>query len=258
MSDFSQRATVLGVGMLLVASCGPSSSVLVNDLRDLPADVLAARLHARDGRITSMTGKGSVLFEGPEASGSAYFSMALKKPDSLLIMLEGPFGIDAGFLFLSRAKYVMYNSMENRAVTGVPTPETIRGTIPVELTAEQILTMFRGGFTLPDTSPSAYVLEDGAVRAEYIVRGERQTFWVDPQDNLVVRYEARDRSEALQIEATASRVTQQDGVAAPRRVTVRFPSRGQRVSISYSSLELNPAHASLEYTLPANARITIR
>jgi hypothetical protein len=56
----------------------------------------------------------------------------------------------------------------------------------------------------------------------------------------------------------ASRVIEQDGVAAPRRVTVRLPSRGQRVSIAFSSLQINPPHAPLRYTLPASARITIR
>jgi len=240
------------------SSCGTSGTETLRDVRELPPAELTARVHARGARIVSMTGKGSVAFEGPEAAGSAFFEMSLRNPDSLLISLEGPFGIDAGFFFLCRQKFVMYSSMENKAVIGVPAPGTLRGVIPVDLTLEQIMDAFTGGFPLPAGAPAGYVIEDGQIRAEYTLQGQTHTYWVDPASDLVVRYEVRNAGGELLLETSSSRIVERNGIAAPGRVTVGFPSRGQRLSIHYASLEINEGTPSFSYSVPRNARITIR
>jgi hypothetical protein len=248
-------AAVIACGL---SSCGTGGAQAVHDVRDLPPAELMARTRARDARIVTMTGKGSVAFEGPDAAGSAYFVMSLRKPDSLLVSLEGPFGINAGFFFLSRQKFVMYSSIENRAVMGAPAQSALRGVIPVDLTVDQIMDAFTGGFPLPDESPAGYVIDDGNIRADYVVRGEAHTYWVDPATGLVVRSEVRNAGGDLLLETSSSRITELNGVPAPGRVTVSFPARGQRLSIHYTSLEINEGNPSFSYAVPRNARITIR
>lgn len=240
------------------SSCGPGGAATVRDIREMPLEELTARTRARDARIVTMTGKGSVAFEGPDAAGSAYFEMSLRKPDSLLVSLEGPFGINAGFFFLSRQKFVMYNSIENRAVMGVPSTGTLRGVIPVDLTLDQIMDAFTGGFPLPEGPPAGYALDDGQIRAEYGVQGEGHAFWVDPATGLVLRTEFRNAGGELLLETFSSRITEHNGIPAPGRVTVSFPARGQRLSIHYTSLDINEGNPSFRYAVPGNARITIR
>lgn len=254
---WSGAAAVMALSCVC-SSCGPPGAGIMRDVSELPPAELTARVHARDSRIVSMTGKGSVAFEGPEAAGSAFFDMSLRKPDSLLVSLEGPFGIDAGFLFMSRQKFVMYSSMENRAVVGVPAPGTLRGVIPIDLTFEQIIDAFTGGLPLPEGSPTGYALDNGRIRAEYLREGRRSTFWVDPATDLVVRSEVRDAAGQLLLETASSRIVERNGIPVPGHVTVSFPSAGQHLSIHYSSLEINEATPSFSYSVPGNARITIR
>jgi len=258
MTTWAARAVIVALLAAALSSCASRRPAVRADAVEVPPDALAARLLAHDRRIASMTGKGSVSFESPEQAGSAYFDMSLKKPDSLLVKFEGPFGIDAGFLFLSRQKFVMYNSFENRVFTGVPTPRAIRGVIPIELTFEQIMDAFTGGFRLPDAFPASYAVDGDQFRIEYDRSGSRHTYWVDPSFELVMRYERRDESGTLILEAVSSRILEKDGISVPGRVTLNFPADGRHLAIYYSSLELNAENPSFEYAIPSNARTTIR
>ncbi len=205
-----------------------------------------------------MTGKGSVAFEGPELAGSAYFTMALKKPDSLIVRLQGLFGIDAGFLFLSKDRFVIYNSLENRVITGVPNVSAIRSVLPINLTYEQILNAFSGSFTVHHV-PSAmvrYAVEEGEFVLTYACGTDTCTYWIDPETEIVTRYVVRNGYPEPMLEAIASRIEEQDGLAAPRRIQVRFPDR--QISIYYSSLVLNAPNPSFAYSIPESARATER
>jgi hypothetical protein len=247
------------VAACVVTSCGPPKPGTVRDVRDLPPGELRARMQSRDAALVSMTGQGSVSFESPEAAGSAYFALSLIRPDSLLLKLEGPFGIDMGFFFLSREKFVMYSRVGNRAVMGNPSAGTLRGVIPVDITPDEIVQAFSGSFMIPAAAPVAYVMEDERIRAEYLVQDLHHTYWIDPDvGDLVVRYEVRDTAGRLLIESSASSIAEHNGIPAPAHVTVSFPERGQRLSIHYTSMDINEGTPPFRYAVPGNARITIR
>jgi hypothetical protein len=222
------------------------------------AEDLARRVGERESRILSTQGKGSVSFESPEMAGSAYFAMALRKPDSLLVTLEGPFGIEAGFFFLSRRKFVVYNSFENRAIIGVPASGTIRGVIPMDLTLEEIMQAFTGGFRLPAGVPDAYGAEEENYRAVYRRDGRTESYWVDPASALVLHYEVRDSAGTVLFDAVSSRVTEKAGIPVPGHIAVTMPREGRRLTIHFTSIEVNGEDLSFEYAVPQNARITIR
>ena len=143
------RRSVVVLCALLCSSCSTKTSDLLR--RTEPPDVtrLIHRVAEGNSHVRSLSGNGSVSFESPDLGGSVYFRVALKKPDSVLIRFEGPFGMDVGFLFLSPNRYVMYNSIENQVTTGIPTSGNIRSLIPFDLTYEQIVNAFAGAFPLP-------------------------------------------------------------------------------------------------------------
>ena len=152
----------------------------------------------------------------------------------------------------------MYNSFDNRVTSGVPSSAALRSLIPVDLTFEQIMDAFTGGFPLPDAAPVRYTVDDGKYLLVYQAGDRTQSFWIDPEYNLVVRYELHDAAGGLIMEAEASQMVSQDNVSAPRHVTVEFPDQGRRLSIHYSSLDLNAGDLSFLYTVPAGARTSAR
>jgi hypothetical protein len=242
----------------LLASCGTERSALELDTHAVPPAELAALVNVRALALRSLTGKGSLTFDSPEAAGSAYFTMALKKPDSLIVRLQGPFGMDIGFLFLSRERFVMYNGMENRVVSGSTNADAIRGVIPIDLTYEQILNAFSGTFVVHN-APSTmirYAIEEGQFLLSYVSGSDTTTYWIDPATELVTRYLIRTGDGQTLLDAAVSRIEEHDGIAAPRRIQLRLP--GRRVSIYYTTLVLNAADPSFAYSVPENAHTTDR
>ena len=128
--------------VLLLHSCTPRPPGLLLDTKAMDAGTLIMLVREHQDRLQSMAGYGTVTFESPEMAGTASFQLALRKPDSLLVTFEGPFGIDIGTLFVSAGKYLMYNSLENTVVTGVPSNAAIRSIIPFDLTLDQIIGAF--------------------------------------------------------------------------------------------------------------------
>lgn len=252
------RAFVVCVALL--SSCAPKRSELLLDTKAIDAKTLISLVQEREEGLRSVVGRGTVAFETPEIAGSAAFELSLKKPDSLLVTFEGPFGIDLGTLFVSREKYLLYNSMENRVITGAPSSSTIRSILPFDLTLDQVIGAFSGSFSFPSDTQSlqAYSVDDDMFLLSYRCGSGTCRYWIDSRYVLVKKYELRDERDALVMDAVSSSFTE-DGVAcAPKRVRIRFPSQQRQLSVSYSSITLNDAAPSFVYSIPSSARTTIR
>jgi hypothetical protein len=242
----------------LLASCSPRQTDVVRKPELVDPSSLLARVSMQGSRIRSLLGSGSVTFESPEMAGSAFFHISLRKPDSLLLKLEGPFGIDAGFFFLSRANFVMYNRFENTVTSGRPTASSIRRVIPFAMSNVEILDAFTGSFSLPaaGSAPLSQVVEDGQFHLTFPSTGNIAHYWIDPQTDLVTKYAVLDTTGQLIVEATGDRTIETDGLTLPRLITVSFPRDRRRVSIFYSSITLNPPELSFVYAVPEGAHLS--
>ena len=260
MSALLRPSPIIVWLLVILSSCAPKRAEISLDTNKIPAATIMSLVRANEQKIQSVVGKGIVSFESEQLAGSASFELSMKKPDSLLVIFEGPFGIDLGTLFLSRQKYIMYNSMENRVITGVPTTRTIRSVIPFDLTYEEILSVFSGDFPIPSDSGGlvGYSVSDDQFLLSFSRGKNTCNYWVDPAYLRVSRYEMRDSLQHVVVEAHASGFTEQQSATAPKRIKVTFPEDGRQVSLSYSSLSLNEPNPSFEFSIPQNAHTVIR
>ncbi len=260
MNILSPRSVAfLGLAVLL-SSCAPKRSEVALNTETTSATTLIDLVARQERKIEAITGRGMLSFESPEASGTAAFESSMKKPDSLLVILEGPFGIDVGTFFLSRSKYLMYNSLENRAITGVPSERAIRSVIPFDLTYEQILNAFSGIFPLPKNQQNlrSYAVEEDLFVLTYGCAADTCIFWIDSRYLMVTKYVMRGADGSTVLEATASRFSEEDGVTAPKRIVVSFPGEHRQIAITYSSRTLNEPHPSFAFSIPSNAHVIVQ
>jgi outer membrane lipoprotein-sorting protein len=240
-------------------SCAPRRSEVALNTRIVPAPMLMEMVREREQLVQSLSGSGSVSFESPEMAGTAAFELSLKKPDSLLVILEGPFGIDVGTFFLSRERYVMYNSFENVAITGTPSNDAIRTLVPIDLTFDQIISTFSGLAPLPPASAlRSYEINDDRFLLTFACGENTCRYWVDPAYLLVARYQMLDANDTEIFEARFVSFREEDGVIVPRRISVSVPPQGRRMSVSYSSLTTNGSTPSFAFSIPPNARTIVR
>jgi len=246
--------------LIFMSSCAPKRAEVALDTKIIGAPALIALVEAGENKVKSLEGNGTISFESPEIAGSAAFDLSMKKPDSLLVLFEGPFGIDVGTLFLSREKYVVYSSFENRVTTGSPISNSIRSVIPFDLTYDQILNAFSGIFSIPRDRQAlrAYTIDDHRFFLSFDCGTHICNYWIDNQYLLATRFEMLDEGNRVVMQAISSSLTEEDGVSAPRRIVVKFPQDSRQISIYYSSLVLNPAHPSFAYSIPATADTIVR
>jgi len=245
---------------LLLSSCAPKRSEMLLDTKATDAATLISLVRQHQDKLRSVVGKGTVTFESPEMAGTAAFELALKKPDSLLVTFEGPFGIDLGTLFISHEKYLMYSSMENKVVTGTPNAAAIRSIIPFDLTLDQVVGAFSGSFPFPSDLQSlqTYSVDDDRFLLLFRCGSNACKYWVDSRTVLVTKYEMRDEHDALIMDAVSSSFAEDGAASAPKRIRIRFPSQERQLSVSYSSITLNDPDPSFAYSIPSNARTVIR
>jgi catechol 2,3-dioxygenase-like lactoylglutathione lyase family enzyme len=251
------RAAAAGL-VLAFTSCAPGSARLALDTTLTSSSLVRAAVAGRTAGLRTLAGRGSIAFATPEMSGTAAFTSALRRPDSLLVLLEGPLGIDVGSLFISRERYVVVNTMENRVFTGDPRAATLRSLLPVDLPAGQILDAFAGIFMLPEGEPDSFSIEEGMFRLSYRCEPHRCEFWVDPDEQFVRRYRRTGADGRTILEASCAAITRDGDATVARRVTVRFPAEDRQISIAYSDVALNTDDLSFAFTIPPGARTTVR
>jgi outer membrane lipoprotein-sorting protein len=257
-----RRIGAAGVLALLMAftSCAPKRSEVLLDTTAIRSDQLLSLVRDRSNLVRTLEGRGLVTYSSPDLGGSATFELSLKKPDSLLVFLEGPLGIDVGTLFMSRDRYVIYNPMENVAISGKPKRGFIRGLIPVDLTFEEILNAFSGSFDVPADASAVteYRIDDGQFLVTLACGRRLCTYWIDHENLRVTKFEAQDTEGRLLMQATASSFATDDDASVPRRITLSFPEEEREVRVQYSALTINPGNPSFAYSVPDGARKIIR
>ena len=245
--------TLLASGLLC---CAPRPAAIELDTgRTSPAELME-RVREEAERVRTMTGSGTLSFESAELSGSAFFRLSLKKPDSLLLELTGPFGIDLGFLFLEHDRFLLYNSLENRVVEGSPTSASVRALLPADLTPRELLDAFSGRYPagLGRGRVLRYAVEDDQFVLSLDEGGYVSDLRVDPVSLLVTQYRRRDLSGGVLVDVEANALREVDGIFIPRRMNLAFPVSGRQISVSYQTVDINDPSPSFSFTLPPGVR----
>jgi hypothetical protein len=207
-----------------------------------------------DARLRTLRGRGSLTFESPEMTGSAAFDVSLRKPDSLLLALEGPFGIQVGTFFLSHDRFFLYNSLQNTVRSGSPTSASLASFIPVALTPDQVIAAFSGTFPLPSGEPESMKREGNCYLQQYRVESRRQYFWIEEESLIIRKFRIDDADGSVLVEGETSGTIERDGVRIPRRMSITLPGQDRRLAIAFSSAELNTPNLDFSYTVPTSAR----
>src|SRR3990172_4447829 len=97
-------------------SCSPKTSRI--DLTRISPEEIIRRTQMNNHEVASFHASGTISIESREFVGTASITVSIKRPDSILIKIEGPFGIDIGSMLLTKGRFTYYDSHSNRVITG--------------------------------------------------------------------------------------------------------------------------------------------
>ncbi|MBI4418445.1 MAG: DUF4292 domain-containing protein [Ignavibacteriales bacterium] len=246
------KIIILSGFLLFLAGC---ASGMRAD-RTLTPERIGEAVVANHNRVASLFGTGTISVETPEIAQSVSFELALRKPDSIMVRIEGPFGLGLGLALLTRDEFLFYNSMQNRVLVGPSTPENLSRFFRVRLDFDDLLNMLSGG-VFPDEDrgePDAFDIEANEYVFTYRHTEGTRRYWVEPESFQIVRINHLDSRGTVVLEQTFGRFVRKGEVTLPQLVRVVMRQERRRVSIAYADLSLNPSILRFRFDIPADAK----
>ena len=195
----------------------------------------------RDAKIKGLVGEGTVTFESPEVSTSGFFTARIKKPDSLLFEVRGPFGIRVGTLSVSGGKYIFYDWLENRAVGGNADKHTLMNLLRVPLDVDAVFRVFTGEFFISDSAEKllSHSSGDKAWHLTFQSTDGTNEYWIDYESFVVTGYRRIDNDGAQVMTATVSEIEEVDDIYCGKVVRIVLPQTHHSVTVAYDDISVN-------------------
>lgn len=206
-------------------------------------------------KIHSLQGEGRISVETPEIAQTGSFILTLRKPDSILVRLEGPFGINIGSALVTRDEFLFYNSIQNKLITGSSKTENLNRILHVQLSFDDLLNFFSGGtFFMDDLRiPDETKIDDEQYVFIYKAANAGRKYWIDPSTFLIQKVQYLDRNGKLSLEQTFSNFQIVNGIEVPYNIRIVQPKARQMVALAYSDIAINTALTPFTFTIPSDA-----
>jgi len=245
---------VFCISLLAIEGCRTTSSLNLGE-RSFSYGEVQEVMRSHHAHIHSIAGEGRISIETPDISQNGSFTLALQKPDSVLIKLQGPFGIKVGTALVTRTDFLFYNSLENKVITGLSSTENLDRILHVRLSFDELLNVFAGGTFLESDhrAPDETRVEGDQYIYTYTSTDTRRKYWIDRATLFIRKVQFFDQNGTLTLEQTFSNFEDVDGIAMP--ATIRFiqPNSHQRLTFTYSEILVNTNDLHLTFTIPSNA-----
>lgn len=242
--------------VLLLASAGCRTTSTLN-LANRPVSSTevqsAVRTHVQ--QIHSLQGEGRISIETPDIAQTGSFILTLLKPDSILVRLEGPFGIRVGSALITRTEFFFYNSLQNKLITGSSKSENLNRIFHVRLSFDDLLNFFSGGTFLDDDlrAPDEIRVDNDQYVFVYRTDSADRQYWIDPNTFLIRKMQYTDQNGAPILEQTFSNFQRVGGIEMPYHIRVRQPKTRQMVALAYSDVVVNTESIPFTFSIPSDA-----
>lgn len=252
------KAVALGALFLVAILAGCGGSVASTELGSVETvEEARVQLERNQEAIRSMKAEGVLSIESGDFAQKAGFYLTLLKPDSVLVQLEGPFGIKLGFALLTRETFSFYNSLTNEVITGPTTQNNLEKVLNFPLSYDDVLNLFLGALFLEDDKrePDDLQTDSGQLVAVFNHSRGRRMYYIDPTTKQVLRIRHFDGRNRPVLDQRFTNYTAQDGIVIPFRIR-QIQEQGRRMAaISYNLVSLNKTNSFSPPAIPQNAEI---
>jgi outer membrane lipoprotein-sorting protein len=244
---------VIGIVILLNGCASVPTANLAG--RAITPEMVQRTVQVNHDRVQSLNGSGTITVESPEIAQSGSFELVLHKPDSILVKIEGPFGIHVGSALLTRSGFMFYNSLQNQLVTGSVNAANLKRIFRVNLTFDELLNLFTGGSfdAGDDKHPDSLVVEDNQFVLSYGNSAGVRRYWIDPTLLLISKIQQTDAKGKLVLEERFEKFRDLGDASLPRQIRLTQHQSRRVVAVAFSSLAINDGDVPLVLDIPTNA-----
>ena len=153
------KCRLLLLFIILVSSC--TSPKLALDTKKVTINQLLDYIDAEQHKITTLQASCRISVDSEEFSGNFFASVYYTKNDSLLLSVSGPFGIQAGKLFVGNERFIFYNQMTNKFYNGSIKDFEDQNFFQFPLKLTELVHIFAAKERLPSMIIVDYSIDDG-------------------------------------------------------------------------------------------------
>ncbi len=238
----------------LLFGCSVERETVTAD-RSFSASEIMMMVNSLPASIQTFSAVGSVNVETPQMSQTAVFDLAVKKPDSIRIIVEGPFGITVARALFTNHHFIAYNALNNTLYTGDPAkgmksfPFFSGFESGVLIDAISGVRRFDESFAVPDS----FSISEETYRFQFTNGMYVTKISVDPRSMRIVRVQTYSHDASLMWEELYTYVQGSDGLWQPSTSKIIVPERLTSIEFMFDEVMFNPALSSLSIAYPDDA-----
>jgi outer membrane lipoprotein-sorting protein len=240
--------------IITIFSCAPVPKKISPPL---PVDKIFQRLLENYKSLETFEASGTISVDSKRFKNSGDFKLAIKKPDSLLINITGPFGINFATASVVKNRLIYLNELTNQVLYAAATQENIRELLRVDISFEELIDILTGGIVInPEgaENQSAKVEEDQYVitlqRNEYLYK-----YWIDIRNLSVSKNLIQDKAGNLLIDLQFGDFIEKEGVVIPRSINFTNSIRSEKIKVNYINVSVNKRNLDLRIYVPDDAEV---
>lgn len=239
-------------------SCVPSRPD--EDIEILSAERLINKLEANRRRIKNFEGSGTLIINTPTLENTANFRVVLVKPDSILLNILGPFGIEIGQALVTNKDFIFYDALSNTAYTGEIDSEVLQNIFRIDLPFKDIIDAISGSVNLTNQlykSPNDFNVIYDKYHLAYVdsLSGLTMLYKIDVKRLGITDYELKSLNPGFEIIGNFSQFEVLENVAIPFKIQILNKTAKQRLEINYKKINVNKRNLFIDFKLPEDADI---
>ena len=189
------KCRILLIFIILVSSC--TSPKLALDTEKVTINELLDYIDAEQNKISTLQASCRISVDSEEFSGNFFASVYYTKNDSLLLSVSGPFGIQAGKLFVGNERFIFYNQMTNKFYNGSIKDFENQNFFQFPLKLTELVHIFAAKEILPSMKIVNYSIDDGLYRVEAKNSEDQFTLWIDNTIGRITKISQKAKNESI-------------------------------------------------------------
>lgn len=227
----------------------------------IPIKSIKEKVNSNSSVIETLEASGLISFDSPDNSGTGNIEIKIKKPDSVYVKIEGPFGISIAAALITRSNFIYYNIQENKVILGPTTDLNIGAILRIKVTFDELINSFSGSFRFNDESTDSTEAE--SENSMYVLKVSSskglEKYLIEPNNFSIREYKMFGSDSKSKIEVGYSNYTTEPAggkmMNFPNKIVIKNVEKQQQVFLDYDSKEINKKDIRIRLSYPKSAKV---
>ena len=249
------KRALIFCSMIALSGCAPTKELYKPLVHHSAQEVIDA-VNSRRHDVTTLEAKGSISVESPSFVNSGSFELRLKRPDSVLVEIGGPFGIHVASALFAKGHYVFYSSFNNEVMDGDFDGNNLPAFMNIRIDPADVVDAFCGtrAFLPSEVLPDSFFIRDDSYILFFHHDRGATRYSVDGRALCITGIEHIDSAGEVSSEERFEYDRRGDETAVLQSIRLTQPEMESSVALFYDDIHINTPVGSLSLQVPRDAR----